>query len=77
MYEPACQYLCMVVIKCVPFHQVKVGHVHRRHCNCNCNCKYKDKGFCISKNYIYNCNSYINIIHNQIDNCYSVCPAAF
>ena len=32
---------------------------------------------CTSKNYIYNCNSYINIIHNQIDNCYSVCPAAF
>ena len=27
------------------------------------------------KNYIYNCNSYINIIHNQIDNYYSVCPA--
>ena len=27
---------------------------------------------CTSKNL-----SYINIIHNQIDNCYSVCPAAF
>ena len=25
------------------------------------------------KNYVYNCNSYINIIHNQIDNYYSVC----
>ena len=47
---------------------------------CNRNCKCKDKGLCLHVHpeitYIIKIN-YINIIHNQIDNYYSVCPAAF